>query len=72
MTEVLVSVRVPSSLLEELKQIAESQHFLDTSEALRSIIRQRWHREENPMMYEIDLIKAELRQMRPLLNEVGR
>ncbi len=61
MTEVLVSVRIPSRLVKELKTVAKENHFLDLSEAMRSIIRKRWHRDENPMLYEIEQIKDELR-----------
>ena len=35
----IVSVRMPSSLVQKLKELAEKNHFLDVSEEVRSIIK---------------------------------
>lgn len=35
----IVSVRMPSSLVQTLRELAKSNHFLDTSEEVRSIIK---------------------------------
>lgn len=35
----IVSVRMPSSLVQRLKQLARENHFLDVSEEVRSIIK---------------------------------
>lgn len=36
-----ISVRLPSTLIKELKQIATGNHYLDLSEQIREIIRQK-------------------------------
>src|SRR3989338_6251497 len=71
MTEVLVSIRLPSEMARELRKLAERRRYLDVSEALRDIIRQRWHRDEQPLLYELDRMRVELKQeMRILKQEV--
>jgi Arc/MetJ-type ribon-helix-helix transcriptional regulator len=35
----IVSVRMPSSLVQRLRELAKENHFLDTSEEVRSIIK---------------------------------
>jgi Arc/MetJ-type ribon-helix-helix transcriptional regulator len=37
----LVSVRMPKPLVQELRTLVEKNHYLDFSEQLRSVIRQR-------------------------------
>ena len=39
MGERVVSVKMPKSLVRELRVLAEQQHYLDLSEQLRSIVR---------------------------------
>lgn len=39
MKDAMISVRIPSSLVQELKELAEENHFLDLSEQIREIIR---------------------------------
>ena len=39
MKDAMISVRIPSTLVQELKEIAESNHYLDLSEQIRDIIR---------------------------------
>ena len=60
MTEVLVSVRIPRKLDRKLKEAAMDKHYLDVSEAVRSIIRQRWFLEKDPVIYQLDRIKDEI------------
>jgi len=42
MGDVIVGVRMPKRLLLALKTVSEKKHFLDTSEAVRSMVRQHW------------------------------
>ena len=42
MNDVIVSVRMPKSLAEQLREIAKRHHFMDVSEAVRSILRQKY------------------------------
>ena len=39
MVDSIVSIRMPSSLVQELKTLSKEKHFLDVSEQMRSIIR---------------------------------
>jgi len=41
-TDIIVSIRMPYSLANELKRLAKSAHFMDTSEEIRSIVRQKF------------------------------
>jgi len=38
----MISVRIPTSLMGELKEVARQKHFLDVSEMARSVIRNEW------------------------------
>jgi hypothetical protein len=39
MVDSIVSVRMPSSLVQRLKELSKENHFLDLSEELRSLIK---------------------------------
>ncbi len=65
MTEAPVSVRMPRRLVSELRRISLEMGYLDLSEAVRSMVRQRWQREQHPLTFEIERIKEELRLLRP-------
>jgi len=41
MKDAVVSVRIPSSLVVELKNLAKENHYVDLSEQIREIIRQK-------------------------------
>ncbi|MBU1975027.1 MAG: ribbon-helix-helix domain-containing protein [Nanoarchaeota archaeon] len=56
MNEVIVSVRMPESMLTELKSLSKKNHFLDVSEELRSIIRDKAVKYSSP--YNADLRKV--------------
>ncbi|SRR3989338_5885411 len=56
----MVSVRIPSSLIDELRLISKKDHFLDVSETVRSIIRSNWLRYKDPVAYQLKEIKKEI------------
>ncbi len=60
MTNFMISVRIPVSLIEELRQAAKKDHFLDLSEAVRSIIRNNWIKHKDPMAYQLKQLRAEI------------
>jgi hypothetical protein len=62
MSEVIVSIRMPHSLLEELKRLAALEHYLDLSEELRSIIRQKYLESKDPYLYEIKKLRDDIAQ----------
>ncbi|MFH0869526.1 MAG: hypothetical protein V1866_00535 [archaeon] len=39
MVDAVVSVRMPSSLVQRLKQLSKDNHFLDVSEEIRSLVK---------------------------------
>lgn len=57
MNEVLVSVRMPESMLLKLKELAKKDHFMDLSEEIRSITRRKWMEFTNPELVEIQNLK---------------
>ena len=56
----LVSIRMPKSLFLELQKLAEKNHFLDVSEQLRSIVRDRWQEAKDPQAYHIRKLRQEI------------
>jgi len=58
--EQVVSVRMPKSLLEELKRISENQHYMDVSDAIRSVLRQRYLQSTEPDTAKMQEIKKKL------------
>ena len=41
MTERVISIKMPASLVQELKQLTKQHHYIDLSEQVRSIVRQK-------------------------------
>jgi Arc/MetJ-type ribon-helix-helix transcriptional regulator len=58
----MISVRIPESLLDEFKDKISQDHFMDLSEAVRSIIRNRWLEEKNPASSQIKRLKEEIKE----------
>jgi metal-responsive CopG/Arc/MetJ family transcriptional regulator len=42
MNDIIVSVRMPKGLTEELRALTKRDHFMDISETVRSIMRQKY------------------------------
>ena len=55
--EEIVSVRMPVSLYSLLKEKSQSHHYLDISEALRSVCRKKYEQSKSPLLTEIGSIK---------------
>ena len=49
MADHIVSVRMPSTLVEELKKLAKENHYLDVSEEVRSLLREKWLEQKQPV-----------------------
>ena len=56
----LVSVRMPKSLFAALQKLSEKNHFLDVSEQVRSIVRDRWQEAKEPQAYQIKKLRKEI------------
>ena len=63
--DVLLTIRLPVSLVEELKALVRKHHYMDTSEAIRSVLRQKWKQDSDPLAYEV----YEVRQLRASIEE---
>jgi Arc/MetJ-type ribon-helix-helix transcriptional regulator len=62
MTNSLVSIRIPKKLVEELKKTSEQDHFLDLSEAIRSVVRKKWLQYRDPQAYQLEQLKTEIKE----------
>ena len=60
MSTVLVSLRIPTPLLERLKSLVDKGEYLDLSELVRSILRQRWTHSQNPQLHELRRLRQEI------------
>lgn len=56
----MISIRIPTSLIEELKITAKKDHFLDVSESVRSIIRTNWIKSKDPLAFQLKKLKEEI------------
>jgi Arc/MetJ-type ribon-helix-helix transcriptional regulator len=57
MPDQIVSVRMPVTLINELKELAEKNHFLDVSEEVRSLLREKWQEHSDPYSIKLMAIK---------------
>ncbi len=58
----IVSLRIPKSLLEEFKSVSEKDHFLDLSDAVRSVIRKKWLEISDPYSYHVKKLRKEIKE----------
>ena len=58
--DVMVSIRMPKALAEELKALAKTQHFLDLSEEVRSIVRRKWISHASPELFELKKLRENI------------
>jgi|WetSurMetagenome_2_1015567.scaffolds.fasta_scaffold1539227_2 metal-responsive CopG/Arc/MetJ family transcriptional regulator len=65
--DIMISVRMPSTLLVELKTLSKQHHYLDVSEAIRSIIRSKCMDFLDPYASEMSKFRKELKK--DLLNK---
>jgi len=55
--DIMISVRMPIELYRKLKEWEKSNHYIDTSEAIRSILRKKYTEMKNPLIGELRGIK---------------
>jgi Arc/MetJ-type ribon-helix-helix transcriptional regulator len=56
----IVSVRMPESLVNDLKDLSIKNHYLDVSEEIRSILREKWISYTDPYSSELKKIRKNL------------
>ncbi|MBU0756533.1 MAG: hypothetical protein KKF44_00580 [Nanoarchaeota archaeon] len=54
---------MPETLLSELREYANKNHFLDVSEELRSILRERWLEQNDPYSTELEKLRKNIEQV---------
>ena len=60
MKDVVISVRMPASLTKELKILTEKNHYMDMSEHLRSVIRDKCIEYIEPYKHELTKIRENM------------
>jgi Arc/MetJ-type ribon-helix-helix transcriptional regulator len=60
MADQIVSVRMPISLIEELKSLSHENHFLDVSEEVRSLLRAEWLEDRSPGRSKLNAAKESI------------
>ena len=60
MPDQIVSVRMPASLIVELKELADRNHFLDVSEEIRSLLREKWQESKDPYSLKLLAIRQNI------------
>ena len=58
----IVSVRIPEAMVKDLRDHAKKDHFLDLSEAVRSVVRKKWMEWKDPTAYEIKKLRKDISQ----------
>jgi Arc/MetJ-type ribon-helix-helix transcriptional regulator len=58
--ETIVSVRMPRTLVQELRILAAKNHYMDLSEELRSVIREKCLQYIEPYQHELKKIREEI------------
>lgn len=53
MNDVMVSIRIPAILLNELRDSVDKGHYMDISEAIRAIARDKWMQYKQPELMEL-------------------
>ena len=61
-TDIIVSLRMPAAMVEQLKEKAERKHYLDVSELVRGLVRQHWLSSKDPVLYEVQKLRLELKE----------
>jgi Arc/MetJ-type ribon-helix-helix transcriptional regulator len=60
LNDVSVSVRMPKSMVDELKALAKEHYFLDLSEEIRSIVRQEWIKHTSPELFQLKKMRESI------------
>lgn len=62
MAERVISVKMPGSLVQELRRLTARHHYLDLSEQLRSVVRQKCLAYANPYTEELNRLRQDLQR----------
>ena len=62
MNDVIVSIRIPERLLSVLQKLVENGYYMDVSEVLRSIVRERWMYSKHPELEELRKLREDIKK----------
>ena len=62
MNDVMVSIRLPAKLLSEIKSLVENGYYMDISEAIRCIVRDKWISYKQPEIAEIQKLRQNIEE----------
>ena len=62
MNNIMVSIRMPKVLASELKEFAKKENYLDLSEEIRSIVRQKWLSYVQPEIFHLKKLRETIEQ----------
>ncbi len=51
---------MPKTLFSELQKLADRNHYLDVSEQVRSIVRDRWKESKDPQAYQLKKLRKDI------------
>ena len=57
MKNIIVTVKMPGSMVGKLREAAKSGHFIDISEEIRSVVRQKWLLYNDPEIMRMKKLK---------------
>ncbi|MBI2133935.1 hypothetical protein HYU11_04605 [Candidatus Woesearchaeota archaeon] len=60
MSDIIVTLRLPQGLLDEVRHASEEDHFMDVSELVRSITRKSWLAYSDPYLFEVKMLRQEI------------
>lgn len=60
MNDVMVSIRMPKGLIEELKELAVKNHYMDLSDEIRQVIKQKCLANIEPYKHELSKVRESL------------
>jgi metal-responsive CopG/Arc/MetJ family transcriptional regulator len=60
LSDKIVSVRMPVTLVDELKVMTSKNHYMDVSETIRGLLRQRLLEQKSPVQSKVNQIKNQL------------
>jgi Arc/MetJ-type ribon-helix-helix transcriptional regulator len=58
--DVMISIRVPSTLVKEIRELTVKNHYMDLSEHMRSIMREKSMQYVEPYRYELSKMRDEM------------
>jgi len=62
MDDIIVSIKIPEQMLDRLKELVEKGNYMDTSEGIRCIVRDKWFEFQSPELSEIKNLRQDIKE----------